>query len=308
MESEGTHILIAGGGVAALEAAFALQSLAEDRLRVELVAPKTRFWYRPLAVAEPFGRGEVGHFELSHLAAKAGATFTRGEVVSVDAARRLVYTPARSLSYDSLLLACGTLPRVAVTGALTFRGPADTRKIEQLLRDLEGVTVRRVVFAVPVGVTWSLPAYELALLTAAHLTAHRIHGVTLELVTPEREPLELFGGRRASRSQHSSSGPGLVSILQASLPRRDAGSCSWSAATSYPQTASLPFRVSRAPGSGDPTDLRRVRARRPARPRARDAGRPRGGRHHRLQRSRAASPRSRRMPPPRRSPPTRGST
>ena len=60
MESEGTHILIAGGGVAALEAAFALQSLAEDRLRVELVAPKTRFWYRPLAVAEPFGRGEVG--------------------------------------------------------------------------------------------------------------------------------------------------------------------------------------------------------------------------------------------------------
>ena len=58
---------------------------------------------------------------------------------------------------------------MAVTGALTFRGPADTRKIEQLLRDLEGVTVRRVVFAVPVGVTWSLPAYELALLTAAHL-------------------------------------------------------------------------------------------------------------------------------------------
>jgi hypothetical protein len=43
------HVLIAGGGVAALEAALALRALAEDRVRVELIAPEPRFWYRPLA-------------------------------------------------------------------------------------------------------------------------------------------------------------------------------------------------------------------------------------------------------------------
>ena len=47
-----TRVLIAGGGVAALEAALALRALAEDRVRVELLAPETQFWYRPLAVAD----------------------------------------------------------------------------------------------------------------------------------------------------------------------------------------------------------------------------------------------------------------
>ena len=64
------HVLIAGGGVAALEAALALRALAGDRVHVELVAPEPHFWYRPLAVAEPFALGEVQHFELSKLAAE----------------------------------------------------------------------------------------------------------------------------------------------------------------------------------------------------------------------------------------------
>ena len=47
------RVLIAGGGVAALEAALTLRELAEGRMRVELLAPEPQFWYRPLAVAEP---------------------------------------------------------------------------------------------------------------------------------------------------------------------------------------------------------------------------------------------------------------
>jgi sulfide:quinone oxidoreductase len=38
-----TRVLIAGGGVAALEAALALRALAEDRVRVELLAPEPQF-------------------------------------------------------------------------------------------------------------------------------------------------------------------------------------------------------------------------------------------------------------------------
>jgi len=44
------RLLIAGGGVAALEAALAVRHVAEDRVSVALIAPEPRFWYRPLAV------------------------------------------------------------------------------------------------------------------------------------------------------------------------------------------------------------------------------------------------------------------
>jgi sulfide:quinone oxidoreductase len=192
------RVLIAGGGVAALEATLALRALAEERVSVELLAPEPQFWYRPLAVAEPFKLGEVQHLELPKLAAEAGATFSPGELVSIDAARSLAYTdPGGALAYGALLIACGAVPRPAIDGALTFRGPADTAKIERLLAELEAGELRRVAFAIPAGAVWSLPAYELALMTAAWLATRAIDGVTLALVTPEHEPLQLFG-REAS--------------------------------------------------------------------------------------------------------------
>jgi sulfide:quinone oxidoreductase len=195
---DGAHVLIAGGGVAALEAALALRALAEDHVSVELLAPEPDFWYRPLAVAEPFRLGEVRHFELSTLAAEAGATFTPGELVSVDAARRLAYTkPGGAMSYSMLLIACGVVPKPAIEGAITFRGPADTENIERLLAEIEAGHVRRVAFTVPAGAVWSLPVYELALMTAAWVQTRGIAGVELALVTPETEPLHLFG-REAS--------------------------------------------------------------------------------------------------------------
>ena len=66
MSNETGHVVIAGGGVAALEAALTLRAVADGRLSVELIAPEPHFWYRPVAVAEPFGLGEVRRFELSH--------------------------------------------------------------------------------------------------------------------------------------------------------------------------------------------------------------------------------------------------
>ena len=163
------HVLVAGGGVAALEAALALRA-ADERLSVELLAPEPHFWYRPAAVAEPFGLGQVQRFELAELASAAGAAFTPGELLSVDSARRLAYTrSAGAISYDALLVACGARPVPAIPGAITFRGPADTTLIQQLLAELEARVVHRVAFAVPAGAVWSLPAYELALMSAAWL-------------------------------------------------------------------------------------------------------------------------------------------
>lgn len=175
-----TRVLIAGGGVAALEAALALRELAEGRVSVELLAPEPEFWYRPLAVAEPFDLGEMRHFDLAELAAAAGATFSPGALSGVAAGSRLAHTSVGgSVPYDVLLVACGAAPTPAVLGALTFRGPADTEGMRTLLEEIVAGQVGRVAFVVPWGAVWSLPIYELALMTAAHV------------VTPEEEPLQL---------------------------------------------------------------------------------------------------------------------
>jgi sulfide:quinone oxidoreductase len=60
---------------------------------------------------------------------------------------------------------------------------------------MESGTVERVAFAIPAGIVWPLPLYELALLTAAHLEARRVVDVELVFVTPEEEPLAVFGSR-----------------------------------------------------------------------------------------------------------------
>jgi sulfide:quinone oxidoreductase len=111
------RVVIAGGGVAALEAALALRALAEDRVSVELLAPETEFWYRPLAVAEPFGLGEVRHFDLAELATAAGATFSPGALTSVDAEAGLPKPPlvARFLTTFCLSPAEPARPRPCPT-------------------------------------------------------------------------------------------------------------------------------------------------------------------------------------------------
>ena len=49
------HLLIAGGGPAALEGALAVQRLAGERVTITLLSDRDEFVYRPVAVAEPFG-------------------------------------------------------------------------------------------------------------------------------------------------------------------------------------------------------------------------------------------------------------
>ncbi len=187
-------VLVAGGGVAAFEATLALRALAEERVSVELLSPDPRFWYRPLAVVEPFGIGQLHGIELVELAGAAGAAFTLGALASVDPARHLAITAAGAeFEYGVLLVASGAKPVPAVPGAFTFRGPADSGALGALLTELESGSVRQLVFALPGGAAWPLPLYELALLTAAFLARRGIEGVELTLVTPEDAPLRLFG-------------------------------------------------------------------------------------------------------------------
>jgi sulfide:quinone oxidoreductase len=187
-------VLIVGGGIAALEAALALRDLGQDRIDVELLAPDSRFSYRAASVAQPFALGEAKQFDLSEVAAAAGASLRRGSLASVDAARHEARTSNDDVvPYGMLLVACGAVPKAAVAGALTFRGPADVGALTTLLGEVEAGEVRRLTFAAPWGALWVLPLYELALMTAARLAARDIRGVELALVTPESEPLQVFG-------------------------------------------------------------------------------------------------------------------
>jgi sulfide:quinone oxidoreductase len=190
-------VLIAGGGVAALEAMVALRRMAGELVDVELISPDRDFFYRPLSVGEPFGLGEVLRFDLATLARGCGATHRLGALVSIDADAHEVRTSRNvTFEYDFLLIATGARPREAVPGALTFRGEADIPLIRGMLSDIDRGLVKRLAFALPGGVTWPLPLYELALLTAEHA-----RDTTLEItfVTPEESPLHILG-REASEN------------------------------------------------------------------------------------------------------------
>ena len=59
------EVVIAGGGVAGLEALLALHALAGPRVRVVLPTPERDFVYLPLALAEPFGLAHPARVDLA---------------------------------------------------------------------------------------------------------------------------------------------------------------------------------------------------------------------------------------------------
>jgi NADH dehydrogenase FAD-containing subunit len=83
-------VVIAGGGVGALEALMALHDLGEGRLRLTLVAPNDDFALRPIAVAVPFSVGHVTHVSLASVCARYGTTLHGAAVASVDPEARTV--------------------------------------------------------------------------------------------------------------------------------------------------------------------------------------------------------------------------
>jgi sulfide:quinone oxidoreductase len=197
---ERRKVLIAGGGVAGAETLLALGAIAPSRFSIELIAPDPDLTYRPLSVAEPFGRAVTRRLPLAELAADRGAHYRCDGLERVDPAARVVHTSTgTALPYDFLVLAMGARASVALPGAVTFRGPADIVAFEQLLAGVEEGAVRRLAFAVPHGVAWPLPIYELALMTAAHLAAAGTPEAEITIVTPEREPLDIFGPAPSKR-------------------------------------------------------------------------------------------------------------
>lgn len=216
-------IVIAGGGVAGLEALLALRDLAGDRVRLTLIAPDPDFTYKPLAVAEPFALGTAHRMPLSRIAEAAGAELIVEEVVGVDDAAGTVALGNRATRpFDALLVAPGARPVAGLKDATTWWPGGDAEVYGGLLRDLEEGYSKRVAIVVPPGAVWPLPAYELALMTAGEAKAMGHDDVEVTIVTPEHTPLSLFGDQAGAAvgEELATAGVGLRTGVVAT-PARD---------------------------------------------------------------------------------------
>jgi sulfide:quinone oxidoreductase len=184
---------VIGGGFGAAELLLALRSLAEERVSLELIAPTTELPFRMASTGTAFGEGEVAIYDLERLAADVGASFRRDSAEAVAArAHRVRLSSGRVATYDAAVVALGARATVGVPGALTFRDQRDAHLVEGLVAELHDRAIRRLAFAAPAGVAWTLPLYELCLLTAAEIARHDLD-VEVTFVTPERRPLAVFG-------------------------------------------------------------------------------------------------------------------
>ncbi len=193
------RVLIAGGGIAGLEAALALRDLAAGRVQIEMRDPRREFAFRPFAVGEPYGRARVFRYDLDRLAARCGARFLPAAIVSADPRRHLaVSRDGERIHYDQLIVANGVRMLWSVPGAVTFWGVADEGQVGDVIADLRAGQLRDLIFTMPGGRSWALPLYELALLAAAELSRGGKR-TRLTIVTPEDAPLEIFGRRAAEQ-------------------------------------------------------------------------------------------------------------
>ena len=191
-------VVIAGGGVGALEGLLALQALAPESLRLTVVTPGRYLTYRALSVAEPFGGAPAPRFEWEAIARDRGVRWVQDALEGVRPQERRIETrDGRPVGYDALLLALGARPLPALPGALMFAGPRDVLAVREALERIEPGRPHRIVFAAVTGTAWTLPLYELALMAAERGRREGLE-LALEVVTAEASPLAAFGAEASA--------------------------------------------------------------------------------------------------------------
>ncbi len=129
------------------------------------------------------------------IARRCDAELHSGTLAGVDADAALALTAdGGRLPYAALLVAVGARAALGVPGALAFAGPQDVPAVSGVLDAAERGDLRDIVFTMASGVAWTLPLYELAIMTAVELRDRGAEGVSIRIVSPEAAPLQLFGG------------------------------------------------------------------------------------------------------------------
>jgi sulfide:quinone oxidoreductase len=130
---------------------------------------------------------------LAPAVAELGARFVRDAVQAVRVDDHVAGTTGgETISYDVALISAGASTRPAFTHAFNFVVPGPPLDAAALIERAREGEPHRIAFVVPSGVTWTLPLYELALLTARRLGEMR-EEAEIVIVTPEAAPLAIFG-------------------------------------------------------------------------------------------------------------------
>ncbi len=210
-----TDVVVAGGGVAALEFVLALRAHTGTGMHVTVIAPEPEFSLRPQLVAAPLGAVAPVRIPLAELASDIGFGLVPASIASVDVARgRVLVRSGDAVPYETLVLALGARTLPALEDALHL-GDADAALgLAELHEDIRRGAVRSVAFVAPSMTGWLTALYEAAL-----LTANAGHDVAVSLVTPEAGPLQHFGPEASAAVAHALDEAGIV--FRADLPVAD---------------------------------------------------------------------------------------
>lgn len=187
-------VVIAGGGVAAIEGLLRLRRLAGDAVKITLLAPNEEFAIRALSVKEPFALGAAERHPIRQIVRDTDAEWVEDTLAWIDPDGQTVHTGGGAeLPYDALLIAVGAKMKPAFEHATTFRDSEADALLSGLVEDIEGGYTKSVAFIAPAGPVYQLPLYELALMTAERANGMGMPDVELTVVTPDEAPLGAFG-------------------------------------------------------------------------------------------------------------------
>jgi sulfide:quinone oxidoreductase len=194
------QVVVAGGGVGALEAMLALRELAGPRIHTTVVSPRDELEIPALRTIATFRHTTAPRPSLRALVRRGEATLRPTVVRRVLGDEHAVELgDEHRLRYDALIVAVGARPVPALgPGTITYGLEDEAEDLNATLADAVAGRVTSIAFVVPAGVSWTLPLYELALMSAHRLHARGARDVRLSLVTPESAPLALFGPAAAT--------------------------------------------------------------------------------------------------------------
>jgi sulfide:quinone oxidoreductase len=216
-------VVIAGGGVAALEAALALRDLAGPLVSTTIVTPRPEFVYRPLLIHQPFSPALTTSYPIEEIARRAGAELLIDSYRWLDPRGRVLHTEhGLKLHYDAVLLAMGARSHPRFRDALTLEQDHTPQQLTDFVAAIDSGQLKSVAIVVPSLPIWSLPAYELALMTANRARAAG-HDVGVLLITPEDSPLSALGVNASAEVSQLLAETGITTITSATCQIREQG-------------------------------------------------------------------------------------